>query len=173
MRRRRRKDDESVELNLAAMLDMAFQLLTFFILTFRPSPIEGQIALNLPPPIAVTNMQPLKAAGSNQAGGEVSLPGLGTLIITIHAEPNGELKSLVLGARPLLRGALRPGDVALLDKELKDIFALSASTFDGIQLHVDPQLNYESFLELLDVCARQKIGEGNKMEKISFIELKQ
>ena len=34
------------------MLDMAFQLLTFFILTFRPAPIEGQISLRLPPPAA-------------------------------------------------------------------------------------------------------------------------
>ena len=32
------------------MLDMAFQLLTFFILTFRTVPVEGQINLRLPPP---------------------------------------------------------------------------------------------------------------------------
>ena len=31
------------------MLDMAFQLLTFFILTFRPPALEGQIGLRLPP----------------------------------------------------------------------------------------------------------------------------
>ena len=38
MRRRRgHHSQEEVELNLAAMLDMAFQLLTFFILTFRPA----------------------------------------------------------------------------------------------------------------------------------------
>ncbi len=30
-----------VELNMAAMLDMAFQLLTFFVLTFRPGPQSG------------------------------------------------------------------------------------------------------------------------------------
>ena len=46
----RRKKQEGVELNLAAMLDMAFQLLTFFILTFRPAPVEGQVDLLLPPP---------------------------------------------------------------------------------------------------------------------------
>ena len=39
MRRRRKQGD--VELNLAAMLDMAFQLLTFFILTFKPPPAEA------------------------------------------------------------------------------------------------------------------------------------
>jgi biopolymer transport protein ExbD len=46
MRRRHRKhrDQGSVEMNLAAMLDMAFQLLTFFILTIRPAPMEGHSA---------------------------------------------------------------------------------------------------------------------------------
>ena len=54
-RKRKRAGDEEVELNLAAMLDMAFQLLTFFILTFKPAPVEGQISLHMPPPQAVTN----------------------------------------------------------------------------------------------------------------------
>ena len=39
---RKKNAQEEVELNLAAMLDMAFQLLTFFILTFRPPPVEGR-----------------------------------------------------------------------------------------------------------------------------------
>ena len=37
-RKKKSRGKEEVELNLAAMLDMAFQLLAFFILTFRPSP---------------------------------------------------------------------------------------------------------------------------------------
>ena len=46
MRRKHyRRSQGDVELNLASMLDMAFQLLAFFILTFRPSPIEGQLML--------------------------------------------------------------------------------------------------------------------------------
>ena len=36
---RRRGSSNVVEINLAAMLDMAFQLLAFFVLTFRPSAI--------------------------------------------------------------------------------------------------------------------------------------
>ena len=34
----RQQSSEGVELNVTAMLDMAFQLLAFFILTFRPGP---------------------------------------------------------------------------------------------------------------------------------------
>ena len=47
-RRRRKKNNESVELNLAAMLDMAFQLLAFFVLTFRPATVELEMRMNLP-----------------------------------------------------------------------------------------------------------------------------
>ena len=47
---KRHRSQEEVELNLAAMLDMAFQLLAFFILTFQAGPLEGQINLRLPPP---------------------------------------------------------------------------------------------------------------------------
>ncbi len=49
-RRLKRHNPSEVELNLAAMLDMAFQLLAFFVLTFRPPPAESQISLRLPPP---------------------------------------------------------------------------------------------------------------------------
>ena len=63
-KRKKKKGSENVELNLAAMLDMAFQLLAFFILTFKPAPIEGQINLKLPPP------KPVAGAPGGQAPGE-------------------------------------------------------------------------------------------------------
>src|SRR4029078_9410168 len=53
-RRRKRRSAEGVEINLAAMLDMAFQLLMFFILTFSPMPLESQIAAQLPASGAIT-----------------------------------------------------------------------------------------------------------------------
>ena len=40
----RRHSAEGVELNVTAMLDMAFQLLAFFILTFRPGPLEPAVS---------------------------------------------------------------------------------------------------------------------------------
>ncbi|MDB5311595.1 MAG: Biopolymer transport protein ExbD/TolR [Gemmataceae bacterium] len=41
-------EDVSVELPITPMLDMSFQLMAFFIFTFRPAPTEGQLALALP-----------------------------------------------------------------------------------------------------------------------------
>ena len=46
----RRKEEPPVDINvpIVPMLDMSFQLLSFFILTFRPMPQEGQLSINLP-----------------------------------------------------------------------------------------------------------------------------
>ena len=70
-RRHRGRSKHDVELNLAAMLDMAFQLLAFFILTFRPSPVEGELALNLPPPRAVA--RPVEAGQPPEGAGQITV----------------------------------------------------------------------------------------------------
>lgn len=50
LRRRTRMQDSPTQpdLPITPMLDMSFQLMAFFILTFKPGPTEGQLALMLP-----------------------------------------------------------------------------------------------------------------------------
>lgn len=50
MHKRKRQTTDFVEpdLPITPMLDMSFQLLAFFIITFKPAPTEGQLALALP-----------------------------------------------------------------------------------------------------------------------------
>ncbi len=47
-RRRQGTDFVEPDLPITPMLDMSFQLLAFFIMTFKPADTEGQIALTLP-----------------------------------------------------------------------------------------------------------------------------
>ena len=47
MRRKKRHIEGDVQLNMAAMLDMAFQLLAFFILTYQPGKVEGCIGIRM------------------------------------------------------------------------------------------------------------------------------
>jgi biopolymer transport protein ExbD len=47
-RKRQGTDHVEPDLPITPMLDMSFQLLAFFIMTFKPAPTEGQIALTLP-----------------------------------------------------------------------------------------------------------------------------
>jgi hypothetical protein len=85
-RKKKHRSQGDVELNLAAMLDMAFQLLTFFILTFKPAPVEGQVLLRMPPPQPVTNVNAGQKAGSDAANNN-PVQGLNTLVITAVPVP--------------------------------------------------------------------------------------
>ena len=47
--RKKIQKSEEPQIPITPMLDMAFQLLTFFVLTYKPAPSEGQIIMNLLP----------------------------------------------------------------------------------------------------------------------------
>jgi biopolymer transport protein ExbD len=166
--RQKRQTQQSVELNLAAMLDMAFQLLTFFILTFQPAPVEGEIDLRMPP------AQPLAARPNEAPTGRNPnlidpLESLRTLVITLAANPHdGSLGAMQVGDELV-------GSPGRLDEKLRAIFALPASPIDQILIHVDANLNYAGLMSAVDVCARQVVadpsGHPRPLTKLSFVEM--
>jgi len=164
-RRRKRHNTSEVELNLAAMLDMAFQLLTFFILTFRPQPLEGQISLRLPPPQAAAVVQ-----GAQKAGADVHNPnpiqGVNTLTISVYADPRtGAIAGLKVGETQV-------SGLAALDGRLKEIFNPEAGNpFDQVILKVSDSCRYEELMKIIDLCTHQKLPNGQKLSKLSFEEL--
>jgi biopolymer transport protein ExbD len=160
---RKRRKQEDVTLNLAAMLDMAFQLLTFFILTFKPAPIEGQIDLRLPPPQPITNVNAKQQAGSNTNNTD-PVQGVNSLIISIFPTPSGQIGSMAIGE----------GNVASLpqlESRLKEVLADPGSPFDQVVIQVGSGLHYENLMKVIDVCTHQKLADGKPLNKLSFVEL--
>lgn len=161
--RRRRRSQGDVELNLAAMLDMAFQLLAFFILTFKPAPFEGQIALQMPDarPLAKVEGQ---SAGNDKADNSPLL-GLDTLTVTALATPGGEIAGLRLGdSEPT-------SSLRVLEDQLTAAFADPGAPFTQVVLHVGSKLKYEYLMQLMDVCTRIQLPSGERLQKLSFVEL--
>src|SRR5438876_11104746 len=73
------------DLPITPMLDMSFQLMAFFIFTFRPAPTEGQIAMSLP----------------RMEGGESQPPGPTddrpeTFVVRVTAASNGKIAHMSL-----------------------------------------------------------------------------
>lgn len=165
----KRTSQEEVTLNLAAMLDMAFQLLAFFILTFKPAPVEGQINLNLPPPVPIAQQ-----AKENQGdeGGE-GIAAAHTLTIRIVAAGNGQVASISVGLAKLFDGPMDGRKLTILDRRLKDVFAIEGKPFDQVLLQVGKALNYGELMKVIDVCTRQKMADGKPVNKISFVELQE
>ncbi len=165
-RHHRKKSKGGVELNLAAMLDMAFQLLTFFILTFRPAPVEGQLSLNMPP---ATQFTPAADPAQVQPGqGNASPPGIETLHMFVVANEKGDASEVKIEKNVVAKG-LGEKSLAQVGARLKSIFDGGAS-FDRVQIAVDRNLRYDELMRLIDTCTQQKIG-GKPLQKISFVEL--
>lgn len=162
-RKRRRRKPFEVELNLAAMLDMAFQLLAFFILTFRPSPVEGQVRLHLPPPRPVTVVPDGKAPGSD-AKDLNPVQGLNTIVISVFATSTGQIDNLAIGETVI-------PDVEALARQLRTMFSDPGLAFDQVMIQAGSELSYQSLMEVVEACTRTTLANGQKLTKLGFAEL--
>jgi biopolymer transport protein ExbD len=163
-RRKPRRSQGDVELNLAAMLDMAFQLLAFFVLTFRQSPLEGQISLRLPPPQATVVVKNGEAAGAD-ANNKNPLQGMNTLTVSVSADTrSGTISGLRVGEAPV-------SGLAALDGKLKELFQDQGNPFDQVIIQVSDSCRYDELMKIVDVCTHQTLPDGKKLSKLSFVEL--
>jgi biopolymer transport protein ExbD len=170
----KRKSPEEVELNLAAMLDMAFQILTFFVLTFKPAPVEGQIALRMPPP------QPLAIqAGKAQAGSTEEnkdpVAGFNTLAIWLDAGDDGHIEKLAVGAITANSNQRQDisvdRDLTLLNTTLAGMLNDPGSPFDQVVIQVGDKLRYDELMKVIGICTKQTVGGDpkNKLSKLSLV----
>jgi biopolymer transport protein ExbD len=171
MRRRRgRRSREEVELNLAAMLDMAFQLLAFFIATFRPPELEGQITLRLPPPQART-VQGTQPAGDNPQSNETP-KGLKTLTVNVFSDGSGEVRSLSYGDEKAIQmsGDTFPQMLNNLRNSLSAIFGDPTYPYEQVILQVSPSVRYERLMEVVDMLNQLKRSDGTRLSNLTFVE---
>jgi biopolymer transport protein ExbD len=160
--RKHKRKQEGVKLNLAAMLDMAFQLLAFFILTFKPAPVEGQVNLRLPPaqPVVVNNG---KSAGADTKSTD-PLKGLNSLVISIYARPDGTINTI-----QVLDASLN--NLPQAEKRIHAELAQKGSVLDQVALQIDSKLKYEELMKVVDVCTRAKLPDNRPLAKLTFVEL--
>ena len=159
MGRVRVRSVDGVELNVTAMLDMAFQLLAFFVLTFRPAADEGQISLRLPPPLAI------KPPGDVPGRPIVELhppTGVETLLLGIFHSPGGAIDYAL--------GDTRFASLGALDLGLKQVFSDPNQPFRQVVVAIDEDVPYEQVLRLVERCTRQKMPGGSPLGKLSLVE---
>ena len=56
-----------------------------------------------------------------------------------------------------------------VDRELRNVF--NKTPFEQVVIRVAPNLHYEELMKVIDVCARQKLPNGQNVNKISFVEM--
>jgi biopolymer transport protein ExbD len=125
------------------MLDMAFQLLAFFILTFNPS-TETHLDLDLPATPAALPSAPQGDARPVRAR-KVDSDLENDLLIRALADELGDLKALRLGDAPL-------PDLSTLGSRLRRYIQLLEGRPLRVRIVADDRLRYEPAAQLIATC---------------------
>lgn len=161
MSRRKKGGGESVDVPITPMLDMAFQLLTFFILTYHPMPSEVQFVMNLMPASPEISRD---AAPPEGATGDPNLPAsLKTLPTFLRSGEGGTLGRITVSETDVqgLNGLRTELLAAMSDKDLP---------FEQTLIKVDPNLKYSELVKVIDIFS-EVFAKVKKPAKISFAEL--
>jgi biopolymer transport protein ExbD len=150
-----------VEIQVTPMLDMAFQLLTFFILTYAPAPVEGQYSMSLLPAAPAIDMNAPAPAETPPADSADIPPLLRTLTTSVYAHPDGTLDHVSVGEIDL-------SDLDQLRTHLKTIKADPTLPFDQAVIQADPTLSYSELMRVIDIFT----GPGVAITRLSFAELR-
>ena len=143
-RARRGESPEEVSFPVTPMLDMAFQLLAFFILTFQSPTSETRLDLYLPTsPVALPGAPRGQARVTPPRRTELDLEN--DLQIRAEADDLGDLKSLRLGDTPL------PDLGALADRLRRYAKVLEGRPL-RVRISADDRLRYEEAARIIGTC---------------------
>jgi biopolymer transport protein ExbD len=151
---------------MAAMLDMAFQLLAFFILTFKPSEIEAQVSMRMPKERTVTQGSSASVDLKEQEELEsFDFP----LDVKVIADPDGGIARVEVGAN-IFSDSSKVGFFPSVAAMIANIVGMPGC--DGVRISVSESLKYENLMKVVDICAQQPLPSGDGMKKISISTIK-
>ncbi len=171
MRRRKRPHDPvpEVDLPITPMLDLAFQVLLFFILTYHPSQVEVQMDMSLPDLAQAQAASPKDAKPDKSATGELELPAEITVVVkTPHDGKNdGILSQITVQERQGSHEIVKPagGDRDWL-AGLRDYLARvrpGLANQSDVRLQAEGMLKYSKVMEVMDACTQagfKNVGFG-------------
>lgn len=153
---RSRNPAVEVELPVTPMLDMTFQLLIFFILTFRPQAMEGQVSFSLPSPgeFKTHDVRPIEPPAP-----EVELPPDLTVVVkTVRDGVNdGAISQLLVRSRT---GEQAVANLQGLGQHLRQLNPDRVEEQAAIQISADGTLKYACLMEVMDVCRKAGFRVG-------------
>jgi biopolymer transport protein ExbD len=166
--RRRKQEGSGIEptLPITPMLDMAFQLLFFFVVTYNPSDLEGQMDLSLPSEQVAQaknekDVDPLSKPDKNQS---LELPADVTVIVNTARDGvhDGAINALHIEERS---GQIHPNYDEKLEQLKAELLKIRerVENKDAIKIQGDSKLKWVEVVRVMDAC--RKAGFQN----ISFV----
>ena len=136
------------------MLDMAFQILAFFVFTYNPSAIEGQFPISLAQGETAGDKE-IKKTDEKVANEPTELKS--TLFIEARARERGRLGSIKVGTTNVEPDSNEPnrteGLIKALSKELLELKKNNPAE-DRITIKGTPTLKWEEMMRVIDAARR-------------------
>lgn len=146
-RKRQRREETPVDVTLpiTPMLDMSFQLLSFFIITFHPMPTEGQLSVNLPKVDAADKPQDDPTPPEDKKD---------EYTVTLIASSSGDLASISMKGPTGEMGNIR--NTADLYDQLKKIPKPPGKGAEGVSITLEASndLTYARLIEVMDLAKK-------------------
>ncbi len=161
----RRKPESGPEPNLPVtpMLDMAFQLLAFFVMTYHPSDLEGQMELSLPSE-SFAKAKSAEEVKQDAATDKDALDLQADLTVIVRTQRDNVNNGLISGMTLQAEAGSVPIDtLEKLRDELKARHS-SVANKDNIKIQSDAKLKWGEVVKVMDAC--KEAGFMN----ISFIQ---
>jgi biopolymer transport protein ExbD len=142
--------ETKVEQQMTAMIDVVFQLLTFFVMSFRVASLEGDFSVKMP----------LAQKPTTPNSDDIEVP---SLKLRLQAADDGSLRSVVLNNVPIA------GWSALRERIVQVVQTSPHSA--ELEIEADYQLAYHHVIEAMDAVSGYPAGNGKVVklvEKIKF-----
>lgn len=152
-RRRASSPDQSLTIDLTSCLDMIFNLLAFFMITFNPPKAEKNFDVGLPPP----KVEKKESEGASQL--PISEEQIyEDITIALGAAPDGSLASIRMEGKPVPN----PRQLAFeLDRTSKAVGGATGERIEAATIVADPKLKYRHLIAIVDACHLAEIKKIN------------
>jgi biopolymer transport protein ExbD len=161
----KRKPDENIEIVLpvASFLDMAFQILAFFIFTYHPNSLEGQMEMALPAGGEARAQTQEQADPTKPPEKDVDLKTEVTVTVTTPKNNESGLKGeisqvLVEGAEGVPTAIYQKSEEVKNDSDLNLLINTlkrmqkGLSNKDSIKIRADSGVKYLFVVKVMDAC---------------------
>jgi biopolymer transport protein ExbD len=140
--RREVKTPEKVDIQMTPMIDIVFQLMAFFLMTFKVATVEGDFNLKLP------KQERSQGVANTQAE---------MITVTLRAKPNGQLLDMIVGsARFVPKSAVDKTPYRDLNGIIAEKVAAARRAEQDepeIQIDVDDILAYENIIDTIEAVS--------------------
>jgi biopolymer transport protein ExbD len=152
-------DPEEIKINMTAMIDIVFQLLVFFIMTFKVVAMEGDFNIKMP------------LASESADSLDEELPDL--ITVRLDAGENGNISSITVDDSEILREATMFSDLtSIVEERLAAEGDPEQTAETEVEFDIDYNLKYSFTVKAIAAVSGKVLpdGEGIKtlIKKVKF-----